>query len=183
MFIEINDIENGFLWIFKEPKRLRMASYNLWVQNQEILVSIGFEILELEKFNRAQMHKQLRAVVEPVARYSDVTLDKYPALEFINRTLSRNLFWVNSASPLTSRSGRHSIHQIFECLYITLHVHLSIRTLFKNDSLEQIFRINTYLLNTNSRDRKSEKTNKMYKYDRNKRKYTRKNRILIRSVR
>ena len=66
-----------------------MASYNLWEQNQEILVSIGFEILELEKFNRAQMHKQLRAVVEPVARYSDVTLEKYPALEFINRTLSR----------------------------------------------------------------------------------------------
>lgn len=49
---------------------------------------------------------------------------------------------------------------------------MSIRTLFKNDSLEQIFRINTELLNTNSRDRKSEKTNKMYKYDRNKRKYT-----------
>ena len=59
-----------------------MASYNLWVQNQEILVSIGFEI-------HKQMHKQLRAVVEPVARYSNVTLDKYSALEFINRTLSR----------------------------------------------------------------------------------------------
>lgn len=161
MFIEINDIE--------------MASYNLWVQNQEILVSIGFEILELEKFNRAQMHKQLRAVVEPVARYSDVTLDKYPALEFINRTLSRTSSeWIRRLLWLPDPDDIAFTKSLNACTWmLTLHVHLSIRTLFKNDSLEQIFRINTYLLNTNSRDRKSEKTNKMYKYDRNKRKYTR----------
>lgn len=119
VFIEINDIENGFLWIFKEPKRLRMASYNLWVQNQEIL--------ELEKFNRAQMHKQLRAVVEPVARYSDVSLDKYPALEFINRTLSRTssewirrLLWLPDPDDIAFTRSLNAciLHSTYICQFV-----------------------------------------------------------------
>ena len=140
VFIEINDIENGFLWIFKEPKRLRMASYNLWVQNQEILVSIGFEILEFEKFNWAQMHKQLRAVVELVARYSNVTLDKYSALEFINRTLSRTssewirrLLWLPDPDDIAFTRSLNAciLHSTYICQFV-----LYLKTIHWNRYLE-----------------------------------------------